>query len=106
MAERKINPPTEISAEPEFTKIQEVDVVPARDRRTSNMLTNFEYTEVVSIRAQQLVDGCEPWVDIGNETSPIKIAEMEIKAKKCPLAIERAVGTQIEIWNISEMILP
>ncbi len=104
---KKAVEPLEISAEPEFTKIHELIVVPARDRRTSNIMTTFEYTEFVSVRAQQLVDGCNPWIDIGDETNPIRIAEMEIKANKCPLAVERRIGNNmVEIWYASEMVVP
>lgn len=88
------------------TRFIEVKVVAPANRETSNMMTEFELTEVVSIRAQQIVEGCKPFVDIGDETNPIEIAKMEIKQKKCPMMIQRRVGNYIEEWGINEMIEP
>ena len=86
---------------------KEIIIVPPQHRLTSEILTKFEYTEVVSQRAKQIENGSPIFVEIGDEMDPIKIAEMEIKQKKCPLSIRRMQNNTIgEIWQVNEMGLP
>jgi DNA-directed RNA polymerases I, II, and III subunit RPABC2 len=94
--------------QPEFPKIKELTIVSASERRTSDKMTAAEYTEIISVAALQLANGeRNPWVDIGDETNPILIAEMEVKMRKCPLCIERVLGNDTaEIWKVNEMIIP
>lgn len=82
-------------------------VVPADHRKTSEMLTEYEYTEVISHRAKQIENNSPVYIDIGNETDPVIMAEKEIKARKCPLAIRRELnGLVCEIWDVNECTLP
>jgi DNA-directed RNA polymerase subunit K/omega len=82
-------------------------IVPPDHRKTSEVMTEYEYAEVVSHRAKHIENGGPVYVDIGNETDPIVMAEMEIKQKKCPLAIRRVHNNLVaEIWNVNSMTLP
>ena len=84
---------------------KEIIIVPNKHRRTSEVITLFEYTEVVSNRAKQIENGSMIFVSINKESNPIKIAELEIKMKKCPLSIRRLISSNIaEIWDVNEMI--
>ena len=86
---------------------KDIIITPADDRKTSEKLTEYEYTEVVSHRAKQIENGGPIYVDIGDETDPIKMAELEINLKKCPLSIRRLHNNSIaEIWEVNEMTLP
>ena len=79
-------------------------IVPPDHRKTSEVMTEYEYTEVISHRAKHIENGSPVYVDIGNETDPIVMAEMEIKQKKCPLSIRRVHNNLIaEIWQVNEM---
>lgn len=78
------------------------------NRITSEIMTSFEYTQAVSMRARQIelggpvyASGCQ------NITNPIIIAEREIEQKKCPLSIIRMITDVIaEKWDINEMAIP
>jgi DNA-directed RNA polymerase subunit K/omega len=86
---------------------QEIVIIPNEFRKTSEVITKFEFTDVTSNRAKQIENGSKIFVDIGNEDNPIIMAEMEIKMKQCPLAIRRFISSNIaEIWNVNEMIIP
>jgi DNA-directed RNA polymerase I, II, and III subunit RPABC2 len=86
---------------------QEIIIIPPEYRKTSEVITKFEFTDVVSNRAKQIENGSKIFVDIGTEDNPIIMAEMEIKMKQCPLSIRRFISNNIaEIWNVNEMIIP
>jgi len=86
---------------------REIKIVPNKSRKTSEVITKFEFTDVVSNRAKQIEDGSKIFVDIKNESNPIKMAEMEIRMKSCPLSIRRMISGNIaEIWEVNEMIIP
>lgn len=86
---------------------QEIVIIPNKHRKTSEVITKFEYTDVISNRAKQIENGSKIFVDIGGEDNPIAMAEMEIKMKQCPLSIMRYISNNIaEIWHVNEMIIP
>ncbi len=65
------------------------------------ILTNYERTSIIGVRATQLEDGAIPLVDIpeGME-SVIEIAELELKMKKIPLIICREGR---EYWRVADL---
>lgn len=84
---------------------KEIIIVPKKYRKTSEKMTKFEFTSIISNRAQQIVNGGTVFADIGDETNPVVMAEMEIHQKKCPLSIRRLINYNIaEIWDANEMI--
>lgn len=47
-----------------------------------------------------------PMVEIGDETDALKIAEMELRARKLPLIIRRYLpNREFEDWKASELLL-
>jgi DNA-directed RNA polymerase I, II, and III subunit RPABC2 len=85
----------------------EIIIIPNVHRRTSEVITKYEFTDVVSNRAKQIENGSPIFVDIKDETNPIFMAEMEIRMKRCPLSIRRLISSNIaEIWEVNEMIIP
>ncbi len=77
-----------------FKKI--VEILPER-RKTSNMLTRFEMTEIISVRTQQISEGSAHFINIENEalaklTDPRDIAELEFNLRRCPLRLRRKIG--------------
>ena len=86
---------------------KEIIIVPSQYRKTSEVITKFEFTDVTSNRAKQIENGSKIFVDIGDESDPVIMAEMEIKMKQCPLAIRRLISNNIaEVWDVNEMIIP
>lgn len=77
------------------------------DRVTSSRLSQAEMTEVLSHRIKQLEEGGPSFVDYGDETSPSKIAIIEMVRRKCPCSIVRHHNDSVcEVWEVNEMILP
>ena len=86
---------------------KEIIVVPNNYRRTSEVITKFEYTDVISNRAKQIENGSPIFTDIKGESDPIKMAELEIRMKRCPLSVRRMISHNIcEIWDVNDMIIP
>ena len=86
---------------------KEIVIVPSSYRKTSEVITKFEFTDVVSNRAKQIENGSPIFVDIKDETDPIAMAELEIRLKRCPLSIRRLISNNIaEIWEVNEMMIP
>jgi DNA-directed RNA polymerase I, II, and III subunit RPABC2 len=84
------------------------DVVIAPEKRTtSEIMSQAEYARVVSERAKQIENGSPIFISLKNDHNPIKIAEKEIKQKKCPLKITRYLTKNIkEEWLVNEMVIP
>ena len=79
----------------------------SNDKITSPLMTKFEYTRLIGIRAMQISMNAPVIVDTENMIDPINIAKKEIQEKKVPLIIKRKLpnGT-FEHWNIRDMIIP
>jgi DNA-directed RNA polymerase subunit K/omega len=85
---------------------KELIIVPDQYRKTSEVISKCEFTDVVSNRAKQIEDGSPIFVDIGDEDDPIVMAEMETRMKKCPLSILRMISNNIaEVWAVNDMIV-
>lgn len=82
-------------------------IVATDDRRTSEIMTQSEYTRCVSERAKQIENGSIILITLKNEHEPIAIAEKEIRMKKSPLMIKRYISRNIyEVWSVNEMAIP
>lgn len=93
--------------------------VPPDARITSDIMSQAEMTEAISIRASQIAQNAVIMVDITgmNVDDPIVIAKMELAARRCPLVLRRvvrrlierktgAVTDVVEDWDVNEMIYP
>jgi DNA-directed RNA polymerase subunit K/omega len=84
---------------------REVIIIPSNYRKTSEIMTKFEFTEIVSHRAKQIENGGKIYTDVSDEDNPIKMAEMEIRMRRCPLAIRRLLSHNLaEVWEVNDMI--
>lgn len=82
-------------------------IVNPDDRLTSDIMTSFEYTEIVSQRAKQIQNGGVCMTDVLNLIDPIAMAEKELRDRKCPLKVVRhRTDKIIEIWSANELALP
>jgi hypothetical protein len=103
----------------ENTLHKEVIIVDPEKRQTSNVLTEFELTEAIAIRATQIEERNMSTTNVDGLDSAQKMAEKEIKDGRCPLVLRRKVGEKvvkdgdraklteyIEFWDINTMTLP
>ena len=61
-----------------------------REERTiDNIMTQYEKVAIVSYRAQQIAEGSQVFVDVGDLTDSIQIADKELNENKIPFAISR-----------------
>lgn len=92
---------------------KEVVIAPEK-RRTSEVLTLFEMTEITSIRGQQISQNPLTLLkDIGDLSDPVDIAKREIDQGVCPLVLRRVIGTMassdgviteyVEYWDVNKM---
>jgi DNA-directed RNA polymerase subunit K/omega len=84
-----------------------INVVPDNKRMTSDIMTMFEFSEVVGIRMQQIAEGGQVFTDTANLVDPHDMAIKELFDRKCPLKIIRKLNkfTQEE-WKVNEMGFP
>ena len=84
-------------------------VVKPEDRCTSNILSKYEMTEIISIRATDIAQNSNCMVDIAGLDDPIKMAKRELMMRMCPLTLRRYIGERnagekiYEFWNPNEM---
>lgn len=82
-------------------------IIKSDDRITSNILTIYEITELIGIRATQISQGSPIFTDIKNISNPIKMAEKELIDNRCPLYVKRYIGLdKYELWDPNTMIKP
>lgn len=77
------------------------------DKTTTPFLTKYERAKIIGVRAQQIADGAEAMIKVPKEVnSPIKIAELELQARKMPLIVRRyfSGSTHYEDWRIEEFL--
>lgn len=87
-------------------------IVDKNKRKTTNILTKYEFVNIINVRAQQIGSDVEHkknpklFIDINqlDDTKlhdAIYIATEEFKQKKIPFIITRKIGnTQIEYWSL------
>jgi len=88
-------------------------IIPPEDFTTSDYLTDFELTEIISIRATQISESGISLIKApDNVDTAERIAELELNAGLCPLVLERKIqtvyerGMQIdyyEHWDVNKM---
>ena len=90
-----------------FVTSKTFTVVKPEDRITSDVMTLYEYTEVISIRAAQIQANAKTFTNVDLLDDPIKMAEKEIYDRKCPLSIKRNINeNEVEIWEVNELAIP
>lgn len=74
---------------------------------TTRFLTKYERARILGTRALQISMNAPIMVKPGTETDPLKIAMMELRARKIPIIIRRYLpdGSH-EDWRIEELEIP
>ena len=94
-----------------------VIVIKPENRKSSNILTNFEICEIISIRSQQISKDDKTLIEKGILDDPISIAKKELMERKCPLVLRRKIGEiyddkknilneYYEFWDVNKMTFP
>ena len=83
---------------------QEIVYLTKNNRRTSEIMSMFEYTEIIGHRAKQIENGNVCFTNVDGISDPIKMAEKELRDRKCPLDIIRKLSDNVaELWHANEM---
>lgn len=76
------------------------------NRRTSEIMTEYELAEVISVRSKQIENDGTVFTDTNGLTDPIQLAFKEVLDKKCPLDVRRPLTDKIyERWHVNEMAI-
>jgi DNA-directed RNA polymerase subunit K/omega len=80
----------------------------APDRPMRYILTKYELTKVIGMRAEQLARGAEPLVNVDafEAFDPISIAERELAARKLPFIVQRLLPDgKVETLNLEHAVM-
>lgn len=85
--------------------------IEATKRVTSEVMTKFEYCQVLSLRAKQFEDNHQPYVPMQDISDFRKMAKKELFSKMSPFSIEREMTIvngvrHVEVWEVNEMCVP
>ena len=69
------------------------------------ILTKYEYTKILGMRAQQLAMGAEALIEVTEDLNDVVlIAEEELRQRKTPVIIQRNIGVnKFEYWKIEDL---
>ena len=72
--------------------------------RTLPLLSKYERTKIIGMRAAQLAAGSAPLVQRGEQSDPFELATMELNARKIPFIVKRPLPDgQCEYWKLSDL---
>lgn len=72
-------------------------------RRSRPILSKYEATSIIGMRAQQIAKGATPFLDT-DDSDPIDIATKELRTKLIPVIIRRIMPDNTsEYWRLSEL---
>lgn len=94
--------------------IKEIIIIANERRMTSNIMNQYEMTEYISIRCEQIAKYNNCMVDTTGLIDTISMAKRELMMRECPLTLRRHVGDRIsksgvvtsyyEYWDPAQMI--
>jgi DNA-directed RNA polymerase I, II, and III subunit RPABC2 len=86
---------------------REIRVVPDNMRITSDIMTLFEFSEVIGIRTSQIEKGSHVFTDVTLLHTPYEMAIKELFDRKSPLKIIRRISIlEQEEWKCNDMGFP
>jgi len=73
--------------------------------KTIPILTKYEKTKIIGLRAVQIQNGLKPFIDVPSDIiDSTVIADMELQQKKIPFILRRPVSlTHYEYWPVEEL---
>tara|TARA_B100000886_G_scaffold269485_1_gene193526 strand:+ start:826 stop:1167 length:342 start_codon:yes stop_codon:yes gene_type:complete len=77
-----------------------------KTNRSKPVMSKYERTKIIGVRAQQLSEGSIPLVEVPKHlTKTLDIATYELKMRKTPFIVKRNVGSNIEYWKVEDLII-
>ena len=75
--------------------------------KSEPIMTKYEYTKILGIRAQQIAMGAEPLIEVTKDLdSVVEIAKEEIRQRKTPIILERKIGEdEFDYWKLEDLII-
>jgi DNA-directed RNA polymerase subunit K/omega len=102
-----------LSAQPITEHLQDsnyyrtITVVPDNMRLTSDIMTMFEFSEIIGIRTLQIEKGSPVFTDVSELHTPYDMAIKELFDRQCPLKVIRKTGLfEQEEYKCNEMGFP
>jgi DNA-directed RNA polymerase subunit K/omega len=84
-----------------------ITVVPDNMRLTSDIMTMFEFSEIIGIRTLQIEKGSPVFTDVSELHTPYDMAIKELFDRQCPLKVIRKTGPfEQEEYKCNEMGFP
>ena len=75
-----------------------------KQNRTKPIMTKYERTKIIGIRAQQIASGAIPLIEVPpGITDAIDIATSELKQRKTPFILKRQIANKFEYWKIVDL---
>ena len=75
-----------------------------KTNRSKPVMSKYERTKIIGVRAQQLSEGSIPLIEVPKHlTKTLDIATYELKMRKTPFIIKRNVGSNIEYWKVEDL---
>jgi DNA-directed RNA polymerase I, II, and III subunit RPABC2 len=80
---------------------------PIESRKTSCVMTKYERTRILGVRATQISKGAPIMIELPpNVSDPLQIAQLELLQKRIPLIVSRVLPDgSTENWKVSEMTI-
>ena len=77
-----------------------------KTNRSKPIMSKYERTKIIGVRAQQISQGSVPLVEVPKHlSSTLDIATYELKLRKTPFIVKRNVGRNIEYWKVEDLII-
>ena len=75
--------------------------------KSEPIMTKYEYTKILGIRAQQIAMGAEPLIEVTKDLdSVVEIAKEEIRQRKTPIILERKIGEgEFDYWKLEDLTI-
>jgi DNA-directed RNA polymerase subunit K/omega len=77
-----------------------------KNNRSKPIMSKYERTKIIGVRAQQISQGSLPLVEVPKHLSnTLDIATYELKLRKTPFMVKRKVGINIEYWKVEDLTI-
>jgi len=84
--------------------ISRIKIIKGTDRRTSDILSQYELTQLIGTREKSINEGCQYYTDVSGLTTAESKILKEIDDRKCPYNIIRYIGKNVaEVFSANEM---
>lgn len=73
---------------------------------SSNIMSKYERTTIIGMRATQFENGAQPLCEIPKDTdNVVDIAKKELEERKTPFIVKRDLDSHVDYWKIEDMII-